>query len=140
MTVEDRREEWDGPVPVPRGVAEPYWEAATEGRLLIQRCDECGHAQFYPRIVCTECGADEPEFAESEGVGTVYAHTVCHKPGDFGFADRVPYPVATAELEEGPRLLAFVDAEPDAVEVGTPVEVVFWQVADDAAVPVLRPR
>ena len=140
MSVEDHREDWDGPVPVPTSdVEETFWAATLEGDLLLQACD-CGNVQFYPRILCTECGETEPGFTASDGVGTVYAYTVCHIPGDFGFAERTPYPVATVELAEGPRLLVFVDADPDAVDVGTPVDIDFWQVSDEAAIPVARPR
>jgi uncharacterized OB-fold protein len=141
MSVEDHREEWDGPVPEPTGsLNEAFWEATLEGELLIQECPDCGNVQYYPRALCTECGAMEPDFVESDGVGTVYAYTVCHIPGDFGFAERTPYAVATVELAEGPRMLVFVDADPEAVEVETPVEITFWQVSDDAAIPVARPR
>jgi uncharacterized OB-fold protein len=139
MSVEDHREDWEGPVPVPNGVAQEFWAGTLEGELRIQRCD-CGHVQFYPRVVCTECGALEPDFEASEGVGEVYAYTVCHIPGGAGFADMTPYPVATIELAEGPRLLARLDADPDEVDIGTPVEATFWQVSDEAAIPVFRPR
>lgn len=138
--VEDRRDEWEGPVPAPSSsVTAEFWEATLEGTLLLQACD-CGHVQYYPRAVCTACGEPEPPFAESDGEGTVYAYTVCHVPGDVGFAGRTPYPVATVELAEGPRMLVFADADPDAVDVGTPVTIDFWRVSDAAAVPVARPR
>lgn len=137
--VEDHREDWEGPVPVPSSsVTETFWTATLDGDLLIQEC-ACGHRQFYPRAVCTACGERDPSFVPSAGEGTVYAYTVCHVPGDVGFAERTPYPVATVALDEGPRILAFVDADPDAVAVETPVEVVFWQVSDAAAIPVFRP-
>lgn len=139
-TVEDRRDEWDGPVPVPGGSNAPFWAATLEGDLLYQRCGACGTAQLYPRAVCTGCGATDPAFEESEGVGTVYTYTVCHVPGEPGFGDRSPYVVATVELAEGPRLLALLDCEPADVEVGSSVEVTFWQVSDDAAIPVFAPR
>ncbi len=141
MSVEDHREDWDGPVPIPQGsVSEAFWEATLDGDLLLQECPGCGHRQYYPRVLCTECGATEPDFVESECHGTVYAYTVCHIPGDFGFAERTPYGVATVELAEGPRMLVFVDADPDEVDVDTPVEIDFWQVSEEAAVPVARPR
>ncbi|MFC6719284.1 Zn-ribbon domain-containing OB-fold protein [Natrialbaceae archaeon GCM10025810] len=137
--VEDRREEWEGPVPIPRGANEAFWEATLEGRLVLQRC-ECGNAQLYPRAVCTDCGAIDPPFEPSEGLGTVYTYTVCHVPGEPGFGDRTPYAVATVELAEGPRLLALLDCDPDEVAVGTPVEARFWRVSDDAALPVFVPQ
>ncbi|WP_436344254.1 Zn-ribbon domain-containing OB-fold protein [Natronorubrum sp. FCH18a] len=138
--VEDHREEWEGPVPVPSGANTAFWAATLEGNLLYQHCGECGTAQLYPRAVCTGCGAVDPSFESSVGDGTVYTYTVCHVPGEPGFGDRTPYVVAAVELTEGPRLLALVDCEPDAVEIGTAVEVTFWQVTDEAALPVFVPR
>ncbi|WP_254522146.1 Zn-ribbon domain-containing OB-fold protein [Natrinema caseinilyticum] len=137
--VEDRREEWDGPVPVPTGATEPFWEATLEGALRYQECD-CGNRQLYPRAVCTACGAEDPPFEESEGVGTIYTYTTCHVPGEPGFGDRTPYVVGAVELAEGPRLLALIDAEPTELAVGSPVAVTFWRVSDEAAIPVFVPE
>ncbi len=138
--VEDRREFWEGPVPVPTGANTEFWAATLEGELVYQHCEECGAAQLYPRAVCTGCGAVDPPFEASSGVGTVYSYTVCHVPGEPGFGDRTPYVVAAIDLEEGPRLLALVDCAPERVEIGTALEVTFWQVSDEAALPVFVPR
>ena len=135
----DRRDEWDGPVPVPGGSNAPFWEATLDGELLYQRCS-CGMKQLYPRAVCSGCGAVDPPFEPSDGLGTVHTYTVCHVPGEPGFDTRTPYVVAVVELLEGPRLLALLDVGVDAVTVEMPVEVVFWRVSDAAAIPVFVPR
>lgn len=136
--MEDKRETWDGVVPVPSGVTERFWEATTEGDLLVQHCTECGEHQFYPRVVCASCGARDPEWVEASGEGEVFSYTVCHVPGASGFGDLTPYAVAIVELDEGPRMTAHVASDPDAVEVGSRVAVDFWQVTDDAAIPVFE--
>jgi len=136
--MEDRRETWDGVVPVPSGITEAFWAATTEGDLLIQRCPDCGDHQFYPRVVCTACGGRDPEYVESSGEGEVFSYTVCHVPGAEGFGDLTPYAVAIVELDEGPRLTALVTSDPEAVEVGSRVTVDFWRVTDDAALPVFE--
>lgn len=138
MTVVDRREDWAGPVPVPRGVDEAFWAATLEGDLLLQRCD-CGHVQCYPRVVCTVCGAEEPPYEPSDGTGTIYTYTVCHIPGEPGFADRTPFVVAAVDLAEGPRLLSYMDCAPEDVTVGMAVAATFWRVSDAAAIPVFEP-
>ena len=80
-----------------------YWAAAREGRLLVQRCRECGHHQFYPRPLCLECETLTPEWVEASGAGSVYSLTTVHLRV---IADLdPPYLVALVELEEGPRLL-----------------------------------
>ncbi|MFB6172241.1 MAG: Zn-ribbon domain-containing OB-fold protein [Haloarculaceae archaeon] len=132
----DLRDEWDGVVPVPSGVTREFWAATTDGRLLVQRCSDCGEHQFYPRTVCTHCGARDPDYVEAAGTGEVVSYTVCHVPGAAGFGDHTPYAVAIVELAEGPRMTAHVTGDPDAVAVGAPVSVDFWRVSDDAAIPV----
>ena len=34
------------PVPHPTELSQPYWDAAAEGRLVIQRCAEIGRAHI----------------------------------------------------------------------------------------------
>lgn len=49
-----------------------------EGRLRFQRCRPCRHAVFYPRVLCPACGADELDWEDSAGAGTVYSETTVH--------------------------------------------------------------
>jgi len=115
--------------------AEPFWTAAADGRLVLPRCDSCGHHVWYPRSWCPVCGSDAVTWTELSGRGTVYAVTVLHKAmGPWAAA--APFAVAYVELEEGPRLLANVlSDDPTAVRIGDAVEATFVPVpdlADDA--------
>uniref|UniRef100_A0A7D5KU41 OB-fold domain-containing protein n=2 Tax=Natrinema halophilum TaxID=1699371 RepID=A0A7D5KU41_9EURY len=100
----------------------------------------CGNRHQYPRAVCTACGAEDPPFTERDGTGTIYTYTTCHVPGEPGFGDRMPYVVGAVELAEGPRLLAIIDADSADVEVGSPVEVSFWRMSDEPAMPAFVPE
>ena len=122
MTVEVRRtESWAKPLPEPGPVSGPFWAAAAEGRILIQRCPACGHRQFYPRGLCTSCGSD-PDWEEASGRGTVHTFTVIRQQGARSFRDETPYVVAMIELDEGPRMMGNVTGCPiDAVAIGMPV-------------------
>lgn len=135
-SVEDKREDWDGVIPVPTGVTTEFWNATTEGRFLIQHCPACERNQFYPRIICSSCGGRDLNWVEASGHGTVHSYTVCHRPGGRGFVDHVPYAVAIVELAEGPRLTVFVESDPESVAIGAPVEITFWRVSDDATIPI----
>lgn len=129
------------PVPTPDALTAPYWKAAVDGRLLIQRCQACGAYQFYPRAHCTSCGADGPAWHEATGRGVVHTFSVVHRNGSPGFADEVPYVFAIVELEEGPRMTANVlDVDPEDVVVGMPVEVTFTPISDEIALPQFKPR
>lgn len=82
----------------------PFWTAATEGKLLVQRCTTCGHHQLYPRPFCMDCDARDLAWVESSGTGTVYSCVTVHLPVRDDLPP--PYTVGLLELDEGPRLLA----------------------------------
>jgi uncharacterized protein len=90
---------WDDPSTA------PLWAAAHERRLLLQRCDACGHHQHHPRPHCTACGRLEPSWVDAAGGGTVYAVTEVHIPVVDWLTP--PYRCALVDLDEGPRLPIF---------------------------------
>lgn len=105
--------------------AEPFWTAAAAGRLVLPRCDACGHHIWYPRSWCPVCGSDAVTWVELSGRGTVYACTVLHKA--MGpWAEAAPFVVAYVELDEGPRMLTnVVSDDPTQVRVGDAVQAIF---------------
>jgi hypothetical protein len=119
-----------------------FWEAASEGRLLIQECPDCGERQFFPRSWCHYCGSDGVAWIESAGTGHVHAHTVIRRVTELpAFADEVPYVVAYVELDEGVRMCTnVVGCDPASVEHGMPVEVTFEDVDGSISLPKFRPR
>jgi uncharacterized protein len=132
--------EWEKPIPRPDAVSAPYWEAAARGELVIQECPSCGHRQFYPRAVCTDCGAD-PAWMTCSGRGTVHTYTVIRQNHAKPFRDELPYVVAVIELEEGPRMMSnVIGCEVGDVTIGMPVEVSFVAADEGIGVPFWKPR
>ena len=118
----------------------PFWDAAAEGRLLIQRCDACGEWQYYPRPFCKRCWSEDVQWAEASGRGTLYTFSVVRRNDLPPFGDRVPYVPAIVDLDEGPRMMTeVVDADPDTLEIGTALVVDFADVDDELKRPVFRP-
>lgn len=116
------------PVPTPRGEERAWFEAAADGRLLIQRCGACAATVFFPRSVCPVCHDDALEWAGAAGTGIVYSFTVLHRAGKPGWEADVPYVVALIELEEGPRMMGnLLEVDPAQVRIGMPVRVTFEQ-------------
>ena len=77
------------------------------------------------------------------GRGTVYSYVTCHPPLLPAFQERAPLLVLLVELDEGEdlRILGnWMDDDPEAVEIGTPVEVVFEPVSDEITLPQWRRR
>jgi uncharacterized OB-fold protein len=131
--------EWAKPLPQLDNVNEEYWKAAREGRLLIQECTKCGNRQWYPRALCTRCGA-EPQWLESAGRGTIHTYTVVRQQGIPAFKAELPYVIAMVELEEGPMIFGSMPGtDPDTVSIGLPVEVYFVAAAEDTGVAYWRP-
>lgn len=135
---------YDKPLPDPDAhpYTRPFWEAATEGRLVLQSCADCGEAQCYPRPWCAHCGSAELEWIEASGRGTLHSRSVVRRTvGNPEFEADLPYVTGYVDLEEGPRIYTRVtDCDVDEVAVGTAVEVVFEPVTDEVALPLFRPR
>jgi uncharacterized OB-fold protein len=131
-------EQWERPLPHADNVSKPFWEAASRGELMIQRCPS-GHRQFYPRAVCRVCGAD-PEWERASGRGTVHTFTVIRQNHARPFRDELPYVVAIVELDEGVRMMGNVtDCPIEDVHIGMPVEVHMVDAEPGVAVPFWRP-
>lgn len=130
--------EYNRPLPVPDGDTAPYWEAAREGRLMIQRCGGCDRHVFYPRSICPHCGSVELEWVQASGRGTVYSYTVVHRAPSPAFKEDVPYVVALIDLDEGVRMMSNILAPPGDVKIGARVEVVFDPVTPEITLPKFR--
>jgi uncharacterized OB-fold protein len=119
-------------------VAEPFWNATREGRLLLPWCTACARPIWYPREVCPRCLGSTLEWRESQGRGVVYACTVEHKAQTRALA--APYVVALVELDEGVRLLSnVVGRPPERVAVGDRVRVTWEPLSDGRRLPLFEP-
>ncbi len=110
-----------------------FWEGTEAGELRVQRCANCGHHQLYGRPFCLRCGSDDVAFVAGSGRGTLYSSTEVH----VRIADQFdpPYVVGLVELDEGPRLLTWVD---DGLAIGDPVSIGFRERTDGPPLPVAR--
>lgn len=128
------------PLPVITEESRPFWEGCRQGKLLLQYCDRCQQYQFYPRLYCMQCGAENPRWVEASGRGVIYSYTIIRQNKSPEFADDTPYNVAIVQLEEGPRMLSnVVDIAPAELRVELPVTVVFDRVTDTISLPRFRP-
>ena len=121
-------------------LAEAFWDATRERRLLVQWCDACGAGIYWPRAACPRCLSDQLTWKEATGEGTVYAANVMHQPGNPMMADRVPYVLALVDLAEGVRMATnVVGCDPDDVRVGMAVRVDWEELSDGRNLPVFAP-
>jgi hypothetical protein len=81
---------------------------------------------FYPRILAPRTLADDLEWREISGRGTLYTYTVADRPTAPQWQDSLPQLLAVVEWDEGPRISTeLVDVEPDQIRVGMRVVPVF---------------
>jgi uncharacterized OB-fold protein len=126
------------PLPRRTPTSAAYFDAAREGRLVLQRCPRDGFF-FYPRSRCPECLGDDWSWEALSGRGTLYSFTVDRVGHDPAQRSRLPLIVAAVDLEEGPRLTTnLVGCTPEEVEIGMPVAVEFESV-DDAVLIQFKP-
>ena len=128
----------DKPLPVLDDLNRPYWEAAREGRLLLQHCTNCGLFQFFPRPYCLRCSSGDLAWKGASGNGRLHTFSVVQRTADAAFADDVPYVFAVVELEEGPHMTVnVVDTPLHELRPDMPVTIVFTE-AGDAVLPNAR--
>ena len=129
------------PIPVPNEWTKPFWEAAKQGVLALQRCQSCKHFQHPPYPTCVNCMSIDLTFESVSGRGTIYSYTIMYHTGDKRFAAAVPYASIIVELDEAKgALLAgnLLEAPYTEAKVGRRVEVVFQKLNDAINLPQFR--
>lgn len=126
----------------PDELTRPFWDAANEGRLVIQNCQTCNRLQHPPAPTCHQCrSGDKLEWKQMSGRGTIYNYGVVYDcPVRLLQADQ-PFNVAVIMLDEDPgiQMYSHLPGTPvDEVPVGASVEVVFEATANGQKVPEWR--
>ncbi|MBN8903307.1 MAG: hypothetical protein BGO51_15485 [Rhodospirillales bacterium 69-11] len=131
---------YDKLVPSPTPDTQPYWDGLSQGKLMLQRCANCGKVRHYPRPVCDACFSMDVTWFQASGRGTVHSWTITHYAFHPGYKGELPYILLTVDLEEGVRMNAQARgiAESD-LRLGLPVKVGFERVKSDLTLPVFEP-
>ena len=127
---------------VPDALTQPFWDAANEGRLVIQHCHTCNRLQHPPAPTCQQCGSrDHLAWQEMSGRGTIYNYGVVYDCPVRLLQQAQPFNVAVIMLDEDPGIQMYSHlpgAPVDAVPVGARVEVIFEATANGQKVPEWR--
>jgi uncharacterized OB-fold protein len=132
------------PLPHITTEAKPFWDAAAQQKLAMQRCQDCHAYIWTPRPACYECGSERLEWAQLSGRGEIYSFTVIRqivgRAASKAFEPDVPYVVAWIDLEEGPRMISNVTGCPvEDVQIGMKVSVEFEQQSAEIWLPRFKP-
>jgi uncharacterized OB-fold protein len=117
------------PLPEPTPVSAPFWAALREHRIRIQYSPSSGRYVFYPRTLAPGTLADDLEWREINGAGTLFTYTVADRPTGPPWADALPQLLAVVEWEVGPRVSTeLVDVAPEDIRIGMRLTPVFCDV------------
>ncbi|MDX1510354.1 MAG: OB-fold domain-containing protein [Nitriliruptorales bacterium] len=126
----------------PRPVINPdneyFWAGVDERRFLAKVCTNCDTICHPARPMCASCQSTDWTTRELSGRGTVYSYVVHRYPPLPGVEPGTI--AALLELDEGIRFVSnLVNIEPEAVEIGMPVELTWVELDPTLTIPAFRP-
>ncbi|MGB3474552.1 MAG: zinc ribbon domain-containing protein [Mycobacterium sp.] len=127
------------PLPAVTPENEFFWTAGADGVLRLQECRDCASLIHPPQPVCRYCRSTNMGVRDVSGRATLAGFTVNHRFSLPGLP--APYVVAQAAISEDPRIRLttnIIDCEPEQLELGRQLEVVFEQ-HEDVWLPLFRP-
>ena len=120
------------PMPEPTPATQPFWDALGRHTVVIQYSPSSDQYVFYPRVLAPGTLADDLEWREISGMGTLYTFTISDRPTAPPWADSLPQLLAVVEWDEGPRLSTeMVNVDPGDLFVGMRVKPVYCDYPDD---------
>jgi uncharacterized OB-fold protein len=130
------------PLPQPDEFSQFFWDAIGKRELQIQRCQDCKRYIHYPKPICRFCHSRDLAGEPVSGRATLYSWTVAVQAFHPFWIDRLPYVIATVELEEQPGLMMcsqIVECREEDLIAGMRLTVLFEEVAPDLTLPFFRP-
>jgi uncharacterized OB-fold protein len=85
-----------------------FWDSLKEGKFVTTRCKACGEVSFPPQTDCPRCMSGDAEWVDMGTDAELLTFTyVIVTPTSFVESD--PYVVAIGRLNEGLKILAWVE-------------------------------
>jgi uncharacterized OB-fold protein len=105
-----------------------FWTGGADGKLNINRCQDCGTFIHPPKPVCRACLSDHVAPEAVAGTGVIDTFTINHQAWYPGL--EVPFVIARVALDGAPGVILttnIVNCPIDAVDFGDKVKVTFEQ-------------
>jgi uncharacterized OB-fold protein len=116
----------------------PFFDAARNHQLAVQKCANCGKLRFPAAPLCLACDSDKASWVPVSGRGQVFSFTIMHRAYHPAF--KAPYTLAVIELDEGVKMTSnLIGIEPSKVKCGMPVEVMFDKLNEEVTLPRFKP-
>lgn len=115
-----------------------FWQAASEHRLVVRACNNCGRKLHLPKSYCHHCGSWDVGWLEVEPAGSVYSWTVLHHTIHKAFP--APCTIVLVSLAEDPtiRFVGHLPGAPMLYE-GMPMRVCFEDIEAGVTLPQWEP-
>lgn len=116
------------PLPSADGLDAPFWSAAREHRLVVQRCNSCHTFQWTPEWICHRCHSYELGWEEVQPAGILYSWERVWNPSHEAVAPAVPYLIVLVELPQAGniRMIGNLLGDPlQDVVIGSALEAEF---------------
>ena len=130
------------PLPQITDLTRPFWTAAKQGKLVLQKCGKCSTFNFFPKPWCIECGSRDLNWTDAKTSGTVYSFTISRSVAmNFpGWEAELPILMCLIDLDDGVCLYGQVKGcKPEDMKIGMRVEAFFEDISDEAGIPKFRP-
>ena len=127
------------PLPLVTLDNEFFWTSGADGRLRVQECQSCSALIHPPQPVCRYCRKTTMGVRVVSGFARLIGFTVNHRFSLPGLP--APYVIGQVAVEEDPRVRLttnIIDCDPDTLELGMRLEVVF-EPNEDVWLPLFRP-
>ncbi|WP_456469442.1 Zn-ribbon domain-containing OB-fold protein [Archaeoglobus sp.] len=92
-----------------------FFNALLGGKLIGQKCGDCGSYTCPPKATCDNCGSRNLEEVEMSGKGRIMTFTTTYV-APAGYSEEAPYTVAMVELDEGPWIVGRIDLPVEEIE------------------------
>jgi uncharacterized OB-fold protein len=77
--------------------------------IRLQRCADCGAAQYPPREICGTCLSDRLVWESADALSArVLARTVLHHSNEMRFRPHLPLIVGLVKFDAGPVAVCFL--------------------------------
>lgn len=138
MSSTDTTPVFERPMPVPTPLTQPFWDALAEHKVRIQYSPSLGEYIFYPRPLAPRTLADDLQWRQISGAGTLYTYTITTRPVAPHFAAEGPMVLAVVQWDEGPKFSTeLINVAPEDITIGMRVSPVFCDYPD-AGITMLR--
>jgi uncharacterized OB-fold protein len=127
--------------PAEDGLDAAHWDGLLAGKLMLQRCLDCGTWTWSPRPICPACHSFRMGWEQVDPAGSVYSWTRTWQPFSSEATGHLPYVGVVVELPgAGGRRVMGVLAHADGVtpRIGAAVRGEIEQPPNGAYWPLIR--